>query len=82
MLTPIAELKPGDVVSAFVWPDGTLRSVRGGPLEVASIAPTGGQCDGHPQIEIIAAARNRSARYSNGATLAIVDDAPGASSDG
>ena len=75
MLTPIAELKAGDVILAFVWPDGTRRVVRGGPLEVASIASTGGRCDGQPQMEITATARNRAARYSNGATHAVIDNA-------
>ena len=73
-MTPLADLKPGDVVSAFVWPDGTRRSVRGGPLEVASVTPTGGRFDGQPQIEITAAALNRASRYSSGATHAIVDN--------
>ena len=73
-MTPLADLKPGDVVSAFLWPDGIRRSVRGGPLEVASVRPTGGRCDGQPQM-ITAAARNRASRYSNGATHAIVDNA-------
>jgi hypothetical protein len=49
MQKPIADLVAGDVLAALVHPGGRCFSIRGGPLEVASTAPTGGQ-RGHPQI--------------------------------
>ena len=65
---PIADLTAGDVVTAFVYPDGYRRAVRGGPFEVASIEPTGSQWDDAPQIRIVGTSRTRADRYANGAT--------------
>lgn len=72
MKRPIDELAAGDVVVAFVRPGGRVNSVRGGPLEVASVEPTGGKWEGMPQMRIRAAKRSRAPRYANGATHAVV----------
>lgn len=72
MKKPIEKLVAGDVVVAFVHPDGRVYSVRGGPLEVSSVEPTGGEWEGVPQMKISAANRNRAPRYANGATHAVV----------
>ncbi|OHU57118.1 hypothetical protein BKG82_13090 [Mycobacteroides chelonae] len=74
MKKPIIELQPGDVIVALAHPDGRTYAMRGGPLEVAGIEHTGGQCDGAPQIKICAANRNRAARFANGATHAVLQE--------
>lgn len=72
MKKPIGELVAGDVIVALVHPDGHVFTVRGGPLEVASIEPTGGEWAGAPQIKISATNRDRAPRFANGATHAVV----------
>lgn len=72
MKKPIETLVRGDVIVAFVHPDGHVLTVRGGPLEVAAVEPTGGQWDGVPQFKISATSRTRAARYANGATHVVV----------
>lgn len=71
-IKPISELHPGDVIAAFLQPDGSVLAVRGGPLVVAAAEPTGGQWEGVAQIKISSTNRNRAARYSNGATHAVL----------
>lgn len=74
MNKPLSDLQPGDMIVALVHPDGCTYSMRGGPLEVAAIEHTGGQCDGAPQIKIRSTNRNRSPRFANGATHAVLAD--------
>lgn len=74
MKKPIIELQAGDVIVALVHPDGRTYIMRGGPLKVAAIEHTGGQCDGAPQIKIRATNRNRAARFANGATHAVLQN--------
>ncbi|MCT7371934.1 hypothetical protein [Mycolicibacterium llatzerense] len=74
MNKPISELQVGDVIVALVHPDGHTYAIRGGQFEVAAIENTGGQWDGAPQIKILATNRNRAARFTNGATHAVLAD--------
>lgn len=68
----IADLVAGDVITAFVQPDGQLLTVRGGPFEVASVAPTGGAWEGARQFKITGVSRTRAPRYSNGSTHVVI----------
>lgn len=75
MRKPVSSISPGDIITAFVWPNGRTQAMRGGPLTVSSVQPTGGQWAGIPQFEIKSTNRNRAARYTNGATHVIVANA-------
>lgn len=70
---PVTELVEGDVITAFVEPDGTLLKMRGGPFEVKSIRVMGGVWEGAAQVEITCTNRNRAPRYNNGSTHVIVE---------
>lgn len=74
MKKPLTELVSGDVIVALTHPDGRTFTVRGGPMEVASIEWDGREWDGAPQVKIVPTRRSRSARFANGATHAVLAD--------